>query len=399
MTRFLEYILLASLFVLLLLAGCEKRFDTSVLPNPQSVTNPGDTSYVEVFPPWGGFDDPRAIMVGRDQLIYVADYGRNEVVMLDAGGTRLGSKSIPHPVSLAQNSLLDLYIGGEAIAPNGVDTIGAIYRVSLARFDTTYVARYDTVINSFGDTTIIAVRRDTSYFFNHKIDSAHTKVAWKEASRPHRRYVGIGIMPDNGYLVARQGPDNTSFVDPDSRVLRFNGGDTLITPLGDLITRASGGTAITDIRTLTGLMVIPSTRHFVLTQTTDGVVYGAVFMLYSVNPNFEGWLPAYDPANPAQRSTDFIRPYRYKNAVAATWDPRRQAIFVLDAELDSVSKFNLRGEFRQESFGRYLTSHSGFPGLDHPMGIAFSNDCTLYISDTGNKVIRRFKLSTQTQCF
>ena len=387
-----------SVLSILILSGCEKRFDTSVLPNPKSVVNPGDTTYVEVFPPWGGFDDPRAIIVGRDQLIYVADYGRNEVVMLDAGGARLGSISVPHPISLAQNSKLDLYVGGEAIAPNGVDTLGAIYRIFLVRFDTTYVAGYDTVIR-FGDTTIVPVLRDTSFFNDHKIEAARSKIAWKEASRPHRRYVGIGILPDNGFLAARVGPDNSSFVDPDCRVLLFNRGDTLITPLGDLITRPSGGTAITDIRTLTGIMVFPSTRNFILTQTTDGVVYGAIFMLYLKNKDFEGWLPAFDPGNIDTRNADFIRPYRYQNAVAATFDPRRQDVFILDAGLDSVSKFNIRGQFRQESFGKFLTSQSGFPGLNHPMGIAFSNDCTLYISDTGNKVIRRFKLSIQTTCF
>lgn len=383
----------------LFLAGCEQRFDTSVLPDAHQVVSPGDTTYVELFPPWGGFEEPRAMIVGRDQLIYVADYGRNELVMLDAGGARLGSIAIPHPISVAQNSKLDLYVGGETIAPNGVDTIGAIYRVYLVRFDTTYVSRYDTVINQFGDTTISPVRRDTSFYYDGIIGTARTRIVWKEAGRPHRRYTGIGIMPDNGYLVARVGPDNTSFVDPDCRVLRFNKGDTLVTPVGDLITRPSGGTAITDIRTLTGIMVFPSTRHFILTQTTDGVVYGAIFMAYLQNANFEGWLPVYDPSNPDTRGVDFIKPYRYRNAVAAAFDPRRQDIFILDAGLDSVSKFNVRGHFKQESFGKYLTSQEGFPGFSHPMGIAFSNDCTLYISDTGNKVIRRFKLSIQTSCF
>ncbi len=383
---------------LLAAAGCEQRFDLSSLPNPRMSTTPGDTTYVELFPTWTGFVSPRAVMIGNDQLIYVCDYGSNEVIMLDAGGSVLARRSIPHPMSIAQNSKLDLYVGAETMSPNGADTIGAIYRISLVRFDTTYVAGYDTVIE-FGDTTYRPIIRDTSYFYDSHLDIAPMRIVWQEAARPERRFRGIAILPGNGYLAARYGPDNTSFVDPDCRVLEFNSGDTLITPLGDLVTRPSGGTAITDIRYLTGIMTFPASNNFLVTQSTDGVAYGAIMMTYTSNINFQGWLPTYDPANPTQRGTDIIRPYRFRNAVAAAYDQKRRDVFILDAGLDSVMKFNSKGVFKQESFGRALTSSDSFRALDGPMGIAYSNDCTLYIADTGNKVIRRFKLSIQLTCF
>lgn len=390
----------AAAVCILLITGCEQRFDTSSLPSPSQVTNPGDTSYVEVYPPWGGFGSPIAVMIGNDQLIYVCDYENNEVVMLDQGGTVLSRRHVMHPISIAQNSKLDLYVGGEAISPNGIDTIGAIYRIYLARFDTNYIARYDTVIQ-FGDTIITPEIRDTSYFANHHLDSAHARIVWGEQSHPARRFRGIAIMPDNSWLTARYGPNNTSFVDPDCRVLRFNANDTsdvFLTPVGDLITEPSGGTAITDIRYLTGIMIFPGSRNFLLTQKTDGVVYGAVQMTYTKNAIVEGWSPTYDPADPNTRGADIIRPYRFRNAVAAAYDKTRREIFILDTDLDSVMKFTNNGRFKTESFGRYITGSQGFPALNGPMGIAFSSDCTLYISDTGNKVIRRFKLSTQTQC-
>src|SRR6267143_1341797 len=393
-------ILLFGLLLSISMAGCEKRFDLSTLPNPQQVPTVGDTSYVEIYPPWGGFESPRAILAGNDQLMYVADYDRNEIVMLDAGGNVLKRDSrIMHPISLAQNSKLDLYVGGEVIAPNGTDTIGAIYRIFLVRFDTNYVSRIDTVIGPFGDTTITPIIRDTSYYAGHDLPNAHHRIIWQEPGRPERRYPGIGILPKNAFIVARTGPDNTSFVDPDTRLLRFNKGDTLITPIGDLVTRPSGGTAITDIRYLTGIMVFPSQFDFVLTQSTDGVVYGAVWMAYTSTIDFQGWLPKYDPANGAQRGVDIIRPYLFENASAAAYDRRRREIFIVDSKLDSVIKFNQRGQFRSESFGKKLTSSSGqLPGLNSPMGIAFSGDCTLYVADTGNKLIRRFKLSIQASC-
>src|ERR1043166_2456048 len=397
------HLLFGLAFALALLSGCDQRFSIGPLlelAKQQHRTTPvGDTSYVEIYPPWGGFESPRAIIVGNDQLIYVADYDKNEIVMLDAGGTVLKrDHSIMHPISLVQNSKLDLYVGAETIAPNGIDTIGAIYRIFRGRFDTTYISRIDPVIGPLGDTTITRVRRDTSYFADHDLPNAHRRVVLQEPGRPHRRYPGIGILPGTAYLVARTGPDNTSFVDPDTRILRFNRGDTLITPLGDLVTRPSGGTAITDIRYVTGIMVFPASSDFILTQSTDGVVFGAIWMTFTNTIDFQGWLPRYDPANGAQRSTDFIRPYMYQNASAVAYDKKRREIFIVDSKLDSVLKFNQKGQFRAESFGQTVTSSGQFPGLNSPMGVAFSNDCTLYIADTGNKLVRRFRLSIQTSC-
>lgn len=395
----LIYILYCTLLSILIWS-CEQRFDINTLPSPSQVTNPGDTSYVEIFPPWGGFGSPTAVLIGNDQLIYVCDYEKNEILILDAGGSVLSKKSILHPISIAQNSKLDLYVGAETISSNGVDTIGAIFRIFLARLDTTYLSRYDTVIQ-FGDTIIKPVYRDTSFFANHQLDSAHTHIVWQEAGRPQRRFRGIGIMPDNSYLVARYGPDNSSFVDPDCRVLRFKATDTtdiFLTAVGDLVTRPSGGTAITDLRYVTGIMMFPGTRDFLLTQTTDGVVYGVIIMKYTSNAIVEGWSPTYDPSDPLTRGTDIIRPYRFRNAVAAAYDKKRREIFVVDAASDSVMKFNNAGKFKPESFGKYITGSGGFPALNNPHGVAFSNDCTLYIADTGNKVIRRFRLSIQTQC-
>jgi hypothetical protein len=151
-------------------------------------------------------------------------------------------------------------------------------------------------------------------------------------------------------------------------------------------------------------MVFPGTRDFVLTQNSDGVTYGAIWMIYESTPDFEGWIPKFDPSNPLQRASDFLSA-RYAYACAASFDKRRRELFILDAgggdlanRTDSVFKFDRLGQFKTESFGHYKTISSLFHGLDHPRGVAYSTDCTLYIADTGNKVIRRFRLSTQTSC-
>jgi hypothetical protein len=380
MKRILVNFALAILaIVLALLSGCVTRTDISAFQaNPLNYTG-NDTTYVEISPPWTGFVSPRAIIVGSDQLIYVADYGANEIIMMDAGGTVLKRRSILHPTAIAQNSILDLYVTGETISPYGGDTIGAVFKIDLERFDTSYVVHIDTTLD---------------------LTNAPMHIVWSEAGYPNRRFTGVGILPGNAYLVTRDGPSNTSPVDPDSRILRFSAGDTLITDVPDVTTRASGGSSITDILHLTSIFVLPSLYDFIFTQSSQGgITFGAVWMTYTSNFNFQGWLPEWDPSNAEQRGIDFVAPYRYTDAVAVGYDNKSREIFILDAALDSVSKFNSQGAFESSSFGRALTGANGLPPLNHPMGIAHSDNCTLYISDTGNGIVRRFHLSSQTTCF
>lgn len=352
--------------VSLIIAGCAEKPPFPSAP-VDAVVPAGDTVYVEIFPPWVGFQDPRALIVGNDQLFYAADYGNNRVVMLNAAGQVLGERSFLRPVALAQDSRLDLLVGGEVIRASG-DTIGALFRLHVVK------------------------DREGTFYGHAQFSVAPVETVWTEPSRPHRRFVGIAVMPNNQYLVARTGPDNSSFVDPDSRILLFNKGDSLVTPLGDLVTRAGSG--ITDINRITNIAAFPGRRDFIVTQSSEGVSYGTVWMVYYLSSDFEGWLPRFDPSDPEDRNIDFVRPGRFSLASAAAFDRRRGDIFVVDAALDSVFKFNSRGRFRPESFGEALTRNSRFPdGLTRPSGIAFF-ERTLYVVDTGNNAIRLFRLST-----
>ena len=54
------------------------------------------------------------------------------------------------------------------------------------------------------------------------LSQAEIDTIWRESARPQRKFVGVGIIPNDEYLVARDGPDNSSPVDPDARVLRFS---------------------------------------------------------------------------------------------------------------------------------------------------------------------------------
>jgi len=336
--------------------GCQEKFDLSTLPQQAEATL--DTSYVELFPSYAGYEGAEDIHIGRDQLLYVADTRANRVVMLNRAGQFMSAKSMLHPRSVWQDSRLDLLVGGEIVSVNG-DTAGAIFRIHLVSLDS-----------------------DSA----HHLELARIDTVWRELARPARRFPGITVFSDNTYLAVRTGPSNTSIIDPDGRVLQFDAKDKFITPLSDFATRIGSG--ITDLYKPTAIAAFPNTRDFVLTQSSEGVSYGSIWMVYESKSDFEGWVPKFDPTDPVQRLVDFIRPNRYLFANAVAIDPQRRDIFVGDAELDSVFKFNNRGAFKGESFGFALSGGR----MRRPTGIAFFST-VLYVLDGQTGEILRYRLS------
>ncbi|MBI4536256.1 MAG: hypothetical protein HY708_08250 [Ignavibacteriae bacterium] len=342
---------------MILCIGCREK---PPLP-PQLDELTFDTSYVQIFPSFGGFTEPEDVAIGNDQLLYVADTKANRVVMLNRAGQILSAKNMLQPLSIAQDSRLDLLVGGLIIATNG-DTVGAIFRIHL--------------VSSSSDSA-------------HRLDVARIDTVWRELARPARRFPSITIFGDNTYLAVRTGPENVSFIDPDDRVLQFDRNDNFITPVPALTSR--NGSGITDISSPTGIASFPGVRDFVLCQHNENSPnYGALWLRYESTPDFEGWLPRFDPSEPGENS-DFVRLGRslYQRPEAVAIDPARRDVFIADAGRDSVFKFNNRGVFKSESFG---SAKSGGV-MRKPTGLAFF-ERVLYVLDGETGHINRFRLTT-----
>jgi hypothetical protein len=218
------------------------------------------------------------------------------------------------------------------------------------------------------------------------MEKSRIDTVWRELAKPARRFPGLAVFYDNTYIAARSGPDNSSFIDPDGRVLLFDAQDHFITPVPALTT--GSGSGIVYIYFPTGLAVFPGVKDFILVQSSQGVSYGAVWLQYQVSGDFVGWVPKYDPANPDQRGVDFIRPNRFMLPHGVAIDNVRRDVFIADAALDSVFKFNSRGAFKQESFG---FSRSG-GAMKQPVGVAYFAT-VLYVLDTSTGQILRYRLS------
>jgi hypothetical protein len=349
-----------TLLILLLAGGipaCQRELDLGTLP--QQPPTRLDTSYVQLFPSFSGYEGAEDVHVGNDQLLYVADTRANRLVMLNRAGQLLSQRTMLHPLSVGQDSRLDLLVGGEVVAVNG-DTIGAVFRVHL-----------------------VSTNPDSA----HRLEVSRIDTVWKEPAKPVRRFPGITVFADNSYLVVRTGPDNSSFIDPDARILLFDASDHFITPVPGFTSTSGGG--ITNLNHPTAIASFPGVKDFVVTQTSEGVSYGAIWMTYESTADFEGWLPKYDPASPDDRSVAFIRPSRFLDPEGVAIDPVRRDVFIADAALDSVFKFNSRGAFKAESFGFAATDGA----MQRPTGVAFFSS-VLYVLDAESGQILRFRLST-----
>ncbi|MBC8145780.1 MAG: hypothetical protein H7X80_09340 [bacterium] len=331
-------------------ASCAEKPDAPTAPASREPVT--DTSYVMVSPAWTGFEAPEDVLVGREPFIYVADTGNDAIVMLDLAGRVVGrSKRIKRPVAIAQDYRFNLLVAGELDTTIGgtAVTIGAIFRIDLASAQ-------------------------------HDISRALITTLYLEPAKANRRFTGIGALPDNTYLASRVGPLNTSPVDPDVSIIRIANNGTLISPVSSV---SPVGNAINSIGGLSSLFVPDDSRNFAITQTDREQQFRVQIFSYFSGSEGEGWRPAMQPSF---NDGDLMTVERFDQPHDIAYD-RFGNIYVVDAARDSIYKFNTQGrEFSRQSFG-------GDGVLSAPHGVAHF-DRTLFVADTGNDRIVRFRLTT-----
>jgi hypothetical protein len=342
------FILVSSLFILVLTACGGEKF-----PLPEQPDDTGgsivvsDTTYIQLRPVWDAetgytLNQPQDILMGREPLIYIADTGNDRILMLDLAGNILGqSPAIDNPVALTQDSKLNLLI---------VTDSNKIYRINL-----------------------VAVQ--------HQIAAAPIELVFEEIDNPDRHYTGITalLVSVQGrsaifYFVTATGNDkndNQVLVFPESFQVRVPDAINLeANGLG--ILSASNPSGITALRDFSGdfIFCMIGQNSFKVQWLTPGE-FGYAARL-----------------NPAAGDFDLFAEDKFSQPEDVTVDAEGN-IYVIDAELNYLLKFSAAGE-EQQSFGE---AGAGEKQFQNPAGVAFF-DQTLYVADTGNNRIVRFKLST-----
>lgn len=358
----MQKVLSKYLFIMALLmfaGGCGNQLDLSQFP----ITNNGninvsDTVYILQSPVWQGFSSPKDIIVGNDQLIYVCDSKNNRIVQMDMSGTFISTKSLGenvYPAKITQDYNFDILVLSDSTS--AVDTITVLHRFKL--------------VEGGG---LIGNARQIS-LFNSLYPTPN--------SNKYRKFTGISMYPDNSYILTRIGPSDPIGIDAGNAIIKLKGVES-ITNVEKLSGFQTSGNSFYSIENTSAITVTKnsSTDFIIARNTPDTVSLNKVIWF-----NYNSSSGAYDPkfTSPMQDlvNTKFGTP----SAVAMDINSN---VYVIDALRNHLYKFNSAGRLLVESFGKYGAGDSQF---DSPMGVAHFNR-VLYISDTKNNRIVRFKLST-----
>jgi hypothetical protein len=353
----MKYLILLFSLAVIVISSCNDETDLAQFPlnGGGGIPPVTDTTYVQQSPTWA-FNQPEAVLVGREPLIYVADTKNNRVVQLDLAGQEIGALGVRNPRDIAQDYNFDLLVIGDSILAVTGDTISVLWRIKLVPIG--------GILSNASLLPLIGSDYPTPL-----------------TSRK-RRFTGVGVFVGNSYTLTRIGPDNISTLDPDNAILRITGINyvTQVTSLGGFQPTGNGIYSIANLSAITTFN--NELTDFIVTRNTTDFAFKVEWFLYddikgTYNPKF---LPGDD--------VDILT-YQLGTPVGICVDQVKN-VYVVDNTRDSLYKFTNAGKLKSESFGG---EGSGDNQLNNPMGVSFF-DKVLYIADTGNNRIVRYKLST-----
>lgn len=385
------------LFVAILLAGCKGFFgektDLSFIEIPDANTE--IVSFIPIQPPLSGFLELTDVSAGFDELIYAVDAGREEVVAFDQAGRNLGSIKVKGARTVIQDRKLELLVCGtfDTLVNGTLYRLAALYRIN------------QTNGGQLGVSSARIVNRIIHpFYFRTALVPNDTLVRFKKAA----------MLSDNSYYVVRTGPSNGSaqIGGPDDNVLKFSASDQFITPAS--------------VQTIAGLYqdyfkkpvnivsrmqppqspVVSNSGDFIVAMADPNLSFRLQYIRFFTGADGSGY-----EVNTDFLQTDPVKADGFAGQPGRLVSPEGLAfagdgsnmIFVTDSQKDSVYQFLINGAEGvtpppgatgtrniRVSFGGTGTGPMQFRS---PKAVAWLNR-TLYVADSGNGRISRFKLST-----
>jgi hypothetical protein len=396
-----------SLMLLLALSSCSyfgKKTDLGFIAVPKYSDK--QVAYVPVLPAMSGLQYPVDVIVGYDQLIYVADQGTGEVKYYDLSGGYIGKLpyKIPNLQSITQDRRLDILAVGTydtTINFNGSShryTLAAVYRLDTKqtsgyglKFDTARLQRVHKIVHPF--------------YFKSTLSSSDTIV----------RFQSVATLFDNSYYVSRNGNNNstTQIGGPDDAVLYFYSNDKFVSPVyvqtssGLLSNYFQKPKGITSVAQPPQSSSVNQSGDFVYTSLAPQNALKVQLISKISGDNGTVYTQFYTGYDTSKADGFIYQGNRFSQPTDVTIaGDETKYLFVVDADKDSLYEFNSLGlegvtpppssvskKLIKVSFGGRGTSYLQF---NHPMGVAYYNK-TVYVADAGNGRILRFKLTTDIQ--
>ncbi len=398
----------------LFLAGCDDLLGTKTDETTEEIFEAGrnepglfkEVEYVPLFPFFtqagdgGTLDQPQDVYVGYDEFIYVVD--TRGLHVLDLAGRPATFVPIPG--------------GGTSVIQD-------------RRFDVYVTGRRDTTLNGRTWNLPVVLRYRGLSSGNPSLED----IIWHPFDDDSRRFnrpdpiatdeqvefTGVGVLPNNRIYVARRGPVNdlASVILPHNTILGYSPEGVNTQALIALNpTTPSLRSAVYPVDVLTYVhppqrQFYPDEAHFVIAQAPpsgERLRFPVLSIRAVVTPDGTEYRPDVEKIQSAGDTTrgdgflyeefKFKQPSDLAYAADAT-----NYLFVLDEGSDSLFVFNARGIEGvapppggtstlpvNVSFGG---TGDGALQFRNPRGVAYF-DRIVYVADTGNGRISRFRLNT-----
>lgn len=387
------------LVMVMLLASCEGFFGTKTNTDFIEVPtySPREVAYVPVQPALQSFVEPVDIITGFDELIYVVDKATEEIISLDESGKELGRFKVRGVKAVAQTRGLDLLAIGENTATVSGDDydVTCIYKIDLhgegANFGIEYARMVDTITHPF--------------YFKSTFSGSDASVEFNK----------IAILEDNRFYVTRVGTDNNpqKFGGPDDAVLLFDSDGTYLTPV---VVNTPNGFFRDYFKSPIGIASFVQPPQ-ISAQGPDHFVFTSIGENTSIKVQVIDYLESdfganYEPRILFESDTtvadgNLATPDKFAEPVGVTiTGDGTNFILVIDRLKDSLYQFTTTGlegvkppagaasaKYQTASFGG---RGEGLSQFNSPSAVAYKNRI-VWVCDTGNGRVLRFKLTTDFQ--
>ena len=397
-----------------------------------------DVGYVPLLPFYtttlatgGGFDTPLDVAVGFDELLYVPDLnglhvldlaGRPRALITEVGGQELrfvrrdGTPSLGGALggpqaSVVQDRRLHLYLTARRDTVIGGVSWDLPVVYHLSTLASTPVTVEDIIWYPFDDPT-----RQTGPF-------AVPRVLDNGISDEQVDFTGVGVLPDNSVYVARRGAFNSrtldgrpDFVDPTNAVLRYSPDGQTVANLSLGATQADRTSSVfpSDVITLvtppqSTSIPMDNVDLFIAQRPPNGTLENSVVALNGVVDPVAGlqFLPntalTGSVSDPEAGDGFLFEPAKFAGVTdLAIGRDAAGLLFVTDEVKDSLFVFNPNGVegVTLSTTGSLRPVPVSFGGegdgpnqFIDPQGVTYL-DRTVYVADTGNNRISRFRLNT-----
>ncbi len=368
-----------------------------------------DTSYIHLTPDWDastiGYNalnpmTPTDIAIGEDDYIFIADSANGQIITLYQSGILASHQKlntiehVPGPIGIDINSKLNLVIvNGTNIIycwDQYLNNIGASYFLKGTSADSNLIFsndynKIDSLINDIVRRLVNGHGLQTDLVFSNDV------AFFDSISNIHQYYVDDNVGSSFQGIAFGPSADNTVFVTDkgNDRIIKlkllFSGLLVLNNGYPNLTFRAVYDTAIATFGT--GQATVSNPRG--ITTDNEGNVYftqlGDFFNVQKLEEQGDHYVSSYTGnVEPIMEDDRYIAPYDIALGES-------NAIFVIDTgDSGRVSKFYNAGDQAGKiaNIGRKGLVEARFK---RPRGIAISSEEIVYIANTGQNRIERFK--------